>query len=372
MSSKARSRALEQQTRTASTFVEIVDILVNDFDVIDVLTQLTARCLDLLHATAAGILLADQNGHLRVVGASSEKIELLELFQLQNEEGPCLDCFTSGHVVAAADLSAPSAWPRFAAQCLAAGFPSVYAIPLHHGSDTLGCLNLFMPSSGLLAASEIALAQALADVASLAIVQGNANRQTGDRVNRLDHALDSRIAIEQAKGMLAEQFMLDPHDAFEILRSRARAIGSSLTVTAHQLVDGSISITELDPRAGGGLDVKTTIEGRRRTVRIVGDLDLASKLACFHACAMGDGDNVIIDLSGVPFMDCSGYGALVAARLALQQRHATQVVQGATGQPAQLLAAIADAESSTAAKGPSSHVQHSSPGRVESPRSAPS
>ena len=163
MSDASQHRSLNRHTLAATTFVEILDTLVNDFDVIDVLTQLTSRCVDLLDVSAAGILLADESGHLRIVGASSERIQLLELFQLQNDQGPCLDCYTTGETVAAPDLNAPTPWPKFSAESVAAGYRSVYAIPLHHNSVTLGCLNLFMSDPGPLASSDAVLAQALAD-----------------------------------------------------------------------------------------------------------------------------------------------------------------------------------------------------------------
>ena len=320
----------DQQTPTATAFVEIVDILVNDFDVIDVLTQLTRRCVDLLHAKAAGILLADTNGHLCVVGASSEQIHVLELFQLQNDEGPCLDCYTSGAIVAAPDLTTQSVWPMFAAESVAAGYCSVYAIPLHHNDTTLGCLNLFMTSTGLLAPADIALAQALADVASIAVVQSHANQQPDGRAGRLDHALDSRIVIEQAKGMIAEQLTLDMHEAFKALRAHVHANNLSLTATARRLVTGTLAIVASDPPPTtaelGELGVVTTVEGGRRIVRIAGELDLASRLACLNACVDGESDTVEIDRAGITFMDCSGYSALTDARLALQQRNVTLTV----------------------------------------------
>ena len=359
MPDDSRRPALEQQTLTATAFIEIVDILVNDFDVIDVLTQLTDRCVELLHAKAAGILIADTDGNLCVVGASSEQVQLLELFQLQNQQGPCLDCYTTGAVVAAPDLTldltTASTWPKFAAESIAAGFSSVYAIPLQHNDTTLGCLNLFMTDSGPLAPTEIALGQALADVASIAIVQSHTNRQTDGRDGHLQHALNSRIAIEQAKGMIAEQFTLGMHEAFEVLRSHARANNRSLTTTAARLVTGAIAIAEFDPSPRAHerdeLGVETSVVGRRRIVRIAGELDLATKLACFNACVHGDGDTVEIDISAITFMDCSGYGALVAARLALQQRQATLTVLDATGQPARLLELLAGIESAQQATG---------------------
>ena len=221
MSNSELSRAATRQTLTATTFVEIVDTLVGDFDVIEVLTALTSRCVELLDAAAAGILLADPDGHLRVIGASTEQIALLELFQIQNDQGPCLDCFHSGQVVHSSALAGPTKWPQFAAESVTAGFPSVCAIPLRLKSVILGCLNLFMSEPIGLSDGDIELAQALADVASIAIIQDQATRNAAIREGHLQHALISRIAIEQAKGMIAERAGVDMDEAFSRLRARA-------------------------------------------------------------------------------------------------------------------------------------------------------
>jgi GAF domain-containing protein len=242
MSDDPQQRALHRQALTATTFVEIVDTLVDDFDVIDVLTVLTSRSVELLEAAAAGILLADSGGHLRVIGASTEQVQLLELFQIQNDEGPCLDCFHTGKVVVNASLDATSPWPEFAAESVRAGFPAVCAVPLRLKDVTLGCLNLFMSEPVQLSDAEVALAQALADVASIAIVQDQATRQAAIREGHLQHALNSRIAIEQAKGMIAEHGGVDMDDAFARLRAFARNNNRGLTEVAESLVAGKVTV----------------------------------------------------------------------------------------------------------------------------------
>jgi GAF domain-containing protein len=245
VSEDANQRSLNRNALTAVTFVEIVDTLVDDFDVIDVLTVLTSRSVELLEAAAAGILLADTAGHLRVMAASTEQIELLELFQIQNDQGPCLDCYNTGTVVAHANLENSSPWPQFAAECVGAGFPSVCAVPLRLRDVILGCLNLFMSAPVSLAAADVALAQALADVASIAIVQDQATREAAIREGQLQHALNSRIAIEQAKGMIAERGRVDMDAAFSILRRFARNNNRGLTEVAAALVAGTLSIDSL-------------------------------------------------------------------------------------------------------------------------------
>jgi GAF domain-containing protein len=228
--------------------VQIVDTLVDDFDVIDVLTQLTSRSVDLLQVAAAGILLADAHGQLRVIGASTEQVGLLELFQIQNDEGPCLDSYRTGTVVADASLNADSAWPRFAKESVRSGYPSVCAVPLRLKNLTLGCLNIFLSEPVALSDAEISLAQALADVASIAIVQDQATREAAIREGHLQHALNSRISIEQAKGMISERGGLDMDEAFNRLRTYARSNNRLLTEVAESIIAGTTGIESLYDR----------------------------------------------------------------------------------------------------------------------------
>jgi len=246
MSEDARAR--DRQGLAAATFVELIDTLVDDFDVIDVLTVLASRCVQLLDAAAAGILLADTAGHLRVMAASTEQIAVLELFQVQNREGPCMDSYLSGAVITESDLRTGSAWPLFAAESVAAGYPSVCAVPLRLRDVILGCLNLFMTEPVRLSASDVDLAQALADVASIAIMQDQAARDAAEREGRLQHALNSRIAIEQAKGMLAEHGTIDMDEAFKQLRRFARNHNRQLTEVAESMVAGQLTVRDIAPR----------------------------------------------------------------------------------------------------------------------------
>ena len=238
----AERRAVNRQALTATIFVEIVDTLVDDFDVIEVLTLLSSRSVELLEAAAAGILLADSEGKLRVIGASTEQVGLLELFQIQNDEGPCLDCYQTGAIVRSSSLDEISPWPRFAQECVNAGLPSVCAVPLRLKDLVLGCLNLFMSEPIGLSDSEISLAQALADVASIAIVQDQATRQAAMREGHLQHALTSRVSIEQAKGMICERGRVDMDEAFNRLRSYARSNNRGLTEVAESVVAGTLTV----------------------------------------------------------------------------------------------------------------------------------
>jgi transcriptional regulator with GAF, ATPase, and Fis domain len=235
----------QHQGQTATTFVEIVGALVGDFDVIELLTALTSRAVELLDAAAAGVLLADSDGRLRVIGASNEAIELLELFQIQNDEGPCLDCFQSGAVVLHSNLNLSSPWPLFSNVCTEAGFASVCAVPMRLQNRTIGCLNLFLRGDGGLTDADVNLAQALADVATVVIMQDEASRNAAIREGQLSHALTSRIAIEQAKGMIAERFDVEMDEAFVLLRNYSQNNNVALTSLAQSLVAGTTNINDL-------------------------------------------------------------------------------------------------------------------------------
>lgn len=230
----------------ANTFVGIVDSLVDDFDIIDMLTGLTDGCVELGLATASGILLADEHAKLRVMAASSERAHLLELFQLQNDEGPCLEAFSTGEPVSHPDLfAAGDRWPRFAPEAVRAGFHSVHAFPLRLRASVIGAMNLFSVECREIGEPAAHLAQALADVASIAILQDQIIRQSDLRAGQLQHALDSRVAIEQAKGMLAERANVNMDEAFKMLRAYARSAGSHLTEVATHLVEGTMPVDEV-------------------------------------------------------------------------------------------------------------------------------
>ena len=228
----------------ADVFVEMADTLVDDFDVIDFLHVLTERCVQLLDVSAAGLLLTDQHNTLQVVAASSERTRLLELFQLQTDEGPCVDCFHTGQPVSVADLSSGGRWPRFTAVAAEAGFAAVHALPMRLRADVIGAVNLFGTQPGALDGEKLRIGQALADVATIGLLQQRAIRQRDTLTEQLQHALNSRILIEQAKGVLAERYHLDVADAFTLLRDGARSRKRRLSELAQAIVDG----TELLPR----------------------------------------------------------------------------------------------------------------------------
>jgi transcriptional regulator with GAF, ATPase, and Fis domain len=234
---------LARMNELAETFVVLADTLVDDFDVVDLLDRLAAACVSLLGVTAAGLLLDDQKGNLAVVASSSEETRLLEVFQLQSNEGPCLDCVRTGEAVVSADLAADvDRWPRFVPAALAVGFRSVTAMPLRLREARIGGLHLFSAAPGRLADDDHRLAQALADVATIGILQQRSAHRSSMIAEQLQHALNSRVVIEQAKGVLAERHSVGMEEAFDALRRHSRDHNHKLTQTALAVVTG-----ELDP-----------------------------------------------------------------------------------------------------------------------------
>ena len=238
----------------SETFVELADTMVVGFDVIDFLHMLTDRSVQLLDVSATGLLLADPRGELRVVAASSEQVRLLELFQIQNDQGPCLDCFRTGKPVAVADLSTEAKrWPRFAPAAREAGFASVQALPMRLREHIIGALNLFRAAPGRFDQADMRVGQALADVATISLLNERSMRRSETLNEQLQTALNSRVTIEQAKGKLAERLHLDMDQSFNVLRRYARTRNIRLSDLARAFVEGSETFPGLiDPPSSEG------------------------------------------------------------------------------------------------------------------------
>jgi len=224
----------------SDTFIELADTMVAEFDVIDFLHLLTDRSVQLLAASAAGVMLADPRGTLRVAAASAQAAELLELFQLQNDQGPCLDCFRTGQPVSATDLTGTDQrWPRFALAAVQAGFSTVEALPMRLRDQVIGALNLFRAEPGPFDPADLRIAQALADVATIGLLHERNVRRRETVAEQLQGALNSRVVIEQAKGKLAERLSIDMDRAFTMLRDYARNSNQRLTDVARDFVAGA-------------------------------------------------------------------------------------------------------------------------------------
>ncbi len=236
---------MTRESDLVRSLVEMADTLVEDYDIVDVLTRLADRCVSLLGVSAAGVMLASPAGKLGLVASSSEAMRLLELFELQAQEGPCLDAFRTGERIEHEDLQAGSGrWPSFSAAALEAGFRSASALPLKLREATLGALNLLSATNAPMDEADIIVARAFADLAALSIVQHRASAEAQRLNEQLSEALTSRIVIEQAKGVIAERAGTSLAEAFSRLRADARNRNHPLTQVAQAGIDGT-----LDPLA---------------------------------------------------------------------------------------------------------------------------
>jgi hypothetical protein len=221
-------------------FVALADTLVDDYDVVEFAQQLVEDCVSLLDVDAAGLLLADPRGGLQVLASTTEQTRLLELLQIQSEAGPCLQAYDTGKQVHVEDLSADvGRWPEFAARAAREGLGAVFAIPLRLRSERIGALNMFRAAPGSLSSSDLLVAQALADVATIGILHQRVLMRGAQVNSQLQSALNSRIVIEQAKGVLAERMGLDMDQAFVSLRTMARSTNRHLSDTARAVIENS-------------------------------------------------------------------------------------------------------------------------------------
>jgi hypothetical protein len=234
--------SVDRERGVISAFVGIAKSLTEGYDVVELYASLTTDCVRLLNVASAGLLLADAGGTLHLMAASSDQTRDIETFQLQRHEGPCLDCFRDGAAVLADDLAAErQRWPQFVPAALRAGFTSVHALPMRLQDSVLGTLGLFGTEPGRLTDEDLHLGQALAATASLALV-AERNSADKDALNaQLHTALQSRVALEQAKGLLAQSGDLDMEQAFQVLRRYARDHNQKLSHIAAQAVDRTLS-----------------------------------------------------------------------------------------------------------------------------------
>lgn len=223
-------------------FVDLSNELVDEYDVVDMLSHLTTSCAGLLNVASAGLLLADGKGTLHLMASTSERTHHLEVFQLQREEGPCLDCYADGEPVIVPDLATEQQrWPQFCLAAEAVGFKSVHALPMRLRDTLLGTLGLFGEETGRLDDDDLALAQALVHVASVAIVNEKAAADLAIVNSQLQHALTSRVVLEQAKGVIAHTGGIEMPDAFAVLRRYARDHGRLLSDVATEVVNRELS-----------------------------------------------------------------------------------------------------------------------------------
>ena len=244
--SKMANEPTGREHQLAAVFVTLADTLVSSFDVVGLFDDLANACVELLGVTASGLMLVDPAGRLRVMASSSERSRLLELLEIQNDEGPCLDCYHGGQPVLVANLATEkSRWPTFSVEAERVGFGAVYALPMRLRDETIGALNLFHREPEALTDARLRLAQALADVATIGILQQRAVQRGADLADQLQTALNSRLIIEQAKGVLAEREQVDMATAFDLLRRYARRNRRKLSEVAVAVVSGELSSVDL-------------------------------------------------------------------------------------------------------------------------------
>ncbi len=231
----------DRETWLARTFVELSDTLVDDFDLIDFMSLLAMRCRELFEPGEVGFLLGDHAQRLRVVGSSSERLRLLELFELQNDEGPCLDCYRTSQPVVNERLEpGHGRWPRFVPEARRRGFTMAHALPMRLRGTTIGAVNVLQDHDRAVKDVELTLAQSMADIATIGLLQHRAVQEATVLAEQLQRALNTRIVIEQAKGMLLERFETDIDTAFSRMRGYARSHNRLLGDVAGELLAGTL------------------------------------------------------------------------------------------------------------------------------------
>lgn len=239
---------VNKYAQLAELYLTLADTLVDDFDVVEVLDQLVRACVDLLDVTSAGILLLDRHDALQLVASSNEATRIVEVYQLQTREGPCVEAVRSSQPTLADDLDEMrTKWPHFANTAESLGFRSVHAFPLRLRKDTIGALNLFSTEIPSLGQAEQRIARSLADMATIGILQQRSHERTSLLTDQLQSALDGRISIEQAKGVLSEHGNVDMDAAFQSLRYYARSNNLKLRLAADGVVERKIPLARVLP-----------------------------------------------------------------------------------------------------------------------------
>jgi transcriptional regulator with GAF, ATPase, and Fis domain len=232
-----------REEQLIDAFAALADTLVVGYDVVDLLQTLVENCHDFLDIAAAGILLADPTGQLEVIASTSEASNLVEIMQVDAQAGPCMEAFTTGETVHVPDLdSTPERWPEFRDEAHRQGFHAVFALPLRLRQEIIGTLNLLRSEPGDMDAVDLRAARALADVATIGILHERSLRDNNIVQIQLQHALDSRIVIEQAKGFIANRHSVSTDNAFHLIRNYARTNSLRLSDVAQQLVEQTLTL----------------------------------------------------------------------------------------------------------------------------------
>ena len=235
-----------RESRIATAFVAVADTLTTDFDVVDLLHTLVEKCTQILDTDAGGLMLVDETGQLQLMTSTSEGADFVEIMQLNADSGPCIDCFTTGMPVSVANIrESGSTWSAFQKAALQSGFNAAHATPLKLRGQVIGTMNLFSTSVGALGERDSAVAQALADVATIGILQERVVREGTILAEQLHSALDSRILIEQAKGMVAHSLSIDMDEAFAVIRAHSRRNNLTIRSVSQGISDHTLSVSSI-------------------------------------------------------------------------------------------------------------------------------
>jgi GAF domain-containing protein len=242
-----------RESRIIRSFVTLADTLTDDYDVVDLLHGLVLDCVDIADVAAGGMMLDGSGAGLQLVASTSEQADFVEVMQLNAGIGPCLDTFATGRAISVVDLERDAgSWPEFRDAALGQGFRAVHCIPLHLRGTVIGSMNLFGTSTGALRDADLAVVQGLADVATIGILQERLIHESTVVTEQLQRALESRVVIEQAKGVLSVTARISTDDAFDVLRRHARGNRSSLRSTAEQVVARTLVFGADDLQRRGG------------------------------------------------------------------------------------------------------------------------
>jgi transcriptional regulator with GAF, ATPase, and Fis domain len=236
---------MTEQTREQQllqVFVKLADTLVADFDIVELLQMLVETCQSTFDVTAAAILLDSGEDGLDLVASTSEESRTVELMVLGSEEGPCLEAFHDGRAITVPNLREGDGWSRFRTVAIENGFSAVHALPMRLRDESIGALTLFESRGDVMGEADVEAAQALADVATIGILQERAIRENQTVRRQLQTALDSRVIIEQAKGVVAYTHEEGMDEAFRRIRAYARDTRRALTEVSRAIVAREIIV----------------------------------------------------------------------------------------------------------------------------------
>jgi len=242
---------ISRENRITSAFVAVADTLTSNFDVVELLQTLVGHCTDILDTDAGGLMLVDDSGVLQLMTSTSEGADFVEVMQLTAHSGPCIECFTTGKAVSVPDIASETQWPDFQRAALQNGFRSAFAVPLKLRGEVIGTMNLFAITPGALTDRDAAVAQGLADVATIGILQERIARESTVLADQLHRALDSRVFVEQAKGVIAHSLSIQMDAAFDVLRRYARNNNLTIRAVSEGVSSRRIAVDELLAASSG-------------------------------------------------------------------------------------------------------------------------